>query len=151
MLAMLLRHTWRVATLSVVAAALMLRPALAADVADADVRAVRAVVEAQLAAFAADDAERAFSYASEGLRERFAQAGAFMAMVRTGYPMVIKPAAVSWFVPTEQDGVVVQKVHLRDAAGANWLAVYQLQREAAAGWKIAGCAVAPQDGQAGIL
>jgi hypothetical protein len=64
----------------------------AAVLAEADARAVRQVVQAQLDAFAADDAERAFSYASASIRAQFGDAASFMAMVRSGYPMVVLPA-----------------------------------------------------------
>jgi hypothetical protein len=37
----------------------------------ADAQAIRSVIEAQLAAFAADDAEKAFSFASEGIQKTF--------------------------------------------------------------------------------
>ena len=41
----------------------------AADVSERDARSVRTVIQAQLAAFAADDAKRAFSYATPRVRE----------------------------------------------------------------------------------
>ena len=55
-----------------------------------EAKAVRAVVEAQLAAFAADDAKRAFSYAAPSMREMFGTPERFMEMVRTGYPVVYR-------------------------------------------------------------
>lgn len=74
--------------------------ASAAVLADRDARAVRAVVEAQLDTFAADDAERADSYASTAIRTPFADAATFMAIVRSGYPMVVRPASVTFFQPS---------------------------------------------------
>ena len=125
-------------------------PAIAAELAERDARAARAVVEAQLAAFAADDAETAFSFATQAMRLRFGNSADFMAMVRAGYPMVIKPAAAAFFIAVEADGVVIQKVHLRDAEGNNWLAIYQVVRDGAA-WRIAGCAVARETAQSKFL
>ena len=81
-----------------VSLALLLSPtlAVAAGFAALDARAARAVrtlIEAQLDAFAAGDAERAFSYASPSIRTQFGDATRFMAMVQTAYPMVIRPAS----------------------------------------------------------
>jgi hypothetical protein len=116
----------------------------AATLAEPEASAVRKVVEAQLEAFAADDAERAFSYASTGIRSQFGDAATFMAMVRGGYPMVVRPAAVSFLqaqmIP-DAGGAVSQPVHLRDSAGRFWNATYLLERQAGAGWRIGGCVV----------
>ncbi|HEY4037776.1 MAG TPA: DUF4864 domain-containing protein, partial [Burkholderiaceae bacterium] len=54
-----------------------------------DARAIRAVIEAQLDAMAADDEARAFSFASPSIRMQFDDASSFMTMVRQGYPMLI--------------------------------------------------------------
>jgi hypothetical protein len=129
----------------------------AAELAEPDARAVRKVVEAQLDAFAMDDAERAFSYASASIRARLGDAATFMAMVRGGYPMVVRPAAVSFFLPQADDGAegaavtlrqtVRQNVQLRDRDGRLWLASYLLERQAGAGWRIDGCVVVSDNGK----
>jgi Domain of unknown function (DUF4864) len=127
----------------------LLAPAAAgaAVLAAPDARAVRQVVEAQLDAFAADDAERAFSYASASIRAQFGDAASFIAMVRGGYPMVLRPAAVAFFQAQALDGAegakatVRQTVQLRDREGRLWLATYLLERQAGVGWRINGCVV----------
>ena len=131
------------------ALAALLAPAAAgaAALAEADARAVRSVIEAQLDAFAADDAERAFSYASTALRTQFGDAATFMAMVRAGYPMVLRPEFVAFFQPQSTDGVVWQTLRLRDRAGHLWLATYQLAQQAGAGWRIQGCVVTEDAGK----
>lgn len=127
--------------------------ASAAVLAEPDARAVRKVVEAQLDAFAADDAERAFSYASASIRAQFGDAANFMAMVRGGYPMVVRPAAVSFFQAQADDGAdgaevtVRQPVHLRDREGRLWMATYLLERQAGGGWRISACVVVPDSGK----
>lgn len=107
----------------------------------ADARAVRQVVEAQLKALAADDAVRAFSYASPTIRTQFVDAAAFMAMLKSGYPMVLRPAATAFFQPEPADGAVVQVVQLRDRGGRAWLATYDMQRQPDGRWRINGCRV----------
>jgi len=139
--------------LALAAATLAGVPAAAAPPSADDSRAVRAVVEAQLAALAAGDAARAFSYASPSIRSQFGDAGRFVGMVRQGYPMVIRPQRTAFFVPEAaadgEPGTVLQRVQLRDAAGRAWLATYQVQRQPDRSWRINGCAVEPDDEKSG--
>jgi hypothetical protein len=128
------------------------QPATAAPakaLADADVRAIRGVVEAQLKAFAADDAARAYALASPAIQAQFGDAPNFLRMVREAYPVVYRPAATAFFRPeATDDGSVVQVVQMRDQAGRAWLATYQLQRDASQRWRISGCVVLPDEGKA---
>lgn len=116
--------------------------AVAAEgVSAADTRSVRAAVQGQLDAFAADDAARAFSFAAPGIREMFGSAERFMAMVRTSYPVVYRPASVAFLVPESVGGEVIQGVHFTDEQGGLWLAIYRLQRQGDHVWRISGCQV----------
>ena len=115
----------------------------AEGVARADARQVRAVVEAQLDAFARDDAARAFSYAAPSIRSMFGDAERFMDMVRRSYPVVYRPASVAFLVPEADGEEVVQPVHFTDAQGVLWLALYHLERQPDRTWRISGCVVAP--------
>ncbi len=107
----------------------------------ADALSVKATVEAQLAAMADDDAERAFGYATPALRRQFGNAQNFMALVQQGYPMVIRPAAAVFFVPLPEGLGVLQQVQLRDPDGRLWLASYRLARQPDGSWRIEGCSV----------
>lgn len=127
--------------------ALFAGPLRAADVAAPDASAIRSLIEAQLAAFRADDAERAFSYASPSIRTQFGDAATFISMVRSGYPVVYRPASVAFLLPEAADGQVIQRVRLTDASGAAWLAIYSLQRQADKSWRINGCVVARDNGR----
>jgi hypothetical protein len=110
-----------------------------ADVLPGDAKAVRALIEAQLAAFATDDADRAFSFAAPAIQTMFVTAGRFLAMVREQYPVVYRPASVSFLQPEWIDGALIQRVQMADAAGLPWTVVYQLERQADRSWRIAGC------------
>ena len=112
----------------------------------ADARAARAVIEAQLAAFAADDAERAFSFAAPGIRESFGTAERFMAMVRKGYPVVYRPTSVRFLEPVLEQGSLLQRVRMTDDTGAAWMVVYELQRQADRSWRITACVAARSEG-----
>jgi len=113
----------------------------AAAVAASDARSVRAVIQAQLAAFAADDAQRAFSYAAPKLRDMFGNADNFVAMVRAGYPVVYRPASVAFLKPERVEGGLAQGVHMTDANGVLWLALYRLERQPDKSWRISACQI----------
>jgi Domain of unknown function (DUF4864) len=110
-----------------------------------DARAIRAVVEAQLSAIAADDDALAFSYASPSIRRQFDDASSFMTMVRQGYPMLIRPTETLFSQPRAVQGDVLEVVRLRDQDGRPWLATYDLQRQPDRSWRINGCLVEPDD------
>ena len=108
----------------------------------ADAQAVRAVIEAQLEAFRRDDAARAFSLATPGIRETFGSAENFLAMVRASYAVVYRPKSVAFEAPLAIDGDVVQPVRLTDAEGRAWLALYPMQRQPDGSWRTNGCQLA---------
>jgi Domain of unknown function (DUF4864) len=121
--------------------------AVAAEVPQADASSARAVIQAQLAAFAADDAQRAFSYAAPRLRDMFGNADNFIAMVRAGYPVVYRPASVAFLKPELEDGVLTQGVHMTDADGVLWLALYRLERQSDKSWRISACQIVEAAGR----
>ena len=110
-------------------------------------KAVQLIVRAQLDAFAADDAKRAYSYAAANIQQMFGTADNFMEMVRTTYPVVYRPASVTFLTPKPQGKVVVQPVHMADGRGATWIAVYRLEQQKDKSWRIAGCVLVPNGGQ----
>lgn len=106
-----------------------------------DTQQIRAVIDAQLQAFAADDAKRAFSYASPSIRGQFGTPEVFMRMVREGYPVVYRPASRAFLKPEWAEQMVIQAVQMTDRAGVAWLASYQMQRQPDRRWRINGCIV----------
>jgi len=110
-----------------------------------DARAIRAVIEAQLRAFEADDAALAFSFASPSIRMQFGDAPTFMTMVREGYPMLIRPTATVFFRPDPVEHGAMQQVHVRDQDGGSWLATYHVVRQPDKTWVINGCVVEPDE------
>jgi hypothetical protein len=143
------RITRRFAGLLIVSCAAFagLAKAQAQPVPAVDAKAIRAVVEAQLAAFAADDAKGAFSYAAPSIREMFGTPDRFMAMVRAGYPVVYRAASVIFLNPLRSQGQLFQGVQLTDADGSLWLATYRLERQPDNSWRISGCDVQPSSGK----
>jgi Domain of unknown function (DUF4864) len=124
-----------------------LMPAQAEALSANDEKAVQTVVQSQLAAFAKDDADKAFSYAAPELRKTIGSSAAFMAMVRGSYPVVYRPASVAFLKPESSAGDAIQRVQMRDASGASWLAVYSLQRQKDKTWRISGCVLVENKGR----
>lgn len=112
-----------------------------------DARAVREVIEAQIDAFRKDDAARAFSLATPGIREKFGSPENFMDMVRSSYAVVYRPASVAFEAPVAIDGQIVQPVRMTDAEGRAWLAVYPMQRQPDGSWRTNGCQLGRLSGQ----
>ena len=123
------------------------RAAGVADVHERDVRGVRTVIQAQLAAFAADDAKRAFSYATPKLREVFGSADKFIEVVREAYPAVYRHETVAFLKPELVDGMLLQGVHLTDGQGVLWLALYRMERQRDRSWRISACQLLPAQGR----
>ena len=118
------------------------------QVSASDARAVRAVVEAQLKALAAEESAAAFSYASPAIKSQFHDAATFAEMVRRSYPMLIRPASISFMRPEASERAkttITQAVQFRDREGNFWRAVYELELQPDKSWRINGCAVAPDD------
>jgi hypothetical protein len=111
----------------------------AAELSADDATAIRAVVSAQLEAFAQDDGPRAFALATDAIRERFGTPEAFMDMVRAGYPVVYRPRSVQFEPPKVIDGEVIQPVRMSDEDGEQWVAFYPMRRQADGLWRINGC------------
>ena len=65
--------------------------------------AIEQTILRQIEAFANDDQEAAWTFASDGIKRRFGDASVFFSMVREAYPAVHRASTiefVSWF-PTE--------------------------------------------------
>ena len=122
-------------------------PAAQAAISAEQAQQVRQLVRAQLDAFAADDAPRAFSYAAASIQQMFGTPEVFMAMVRTSYPVVYRPASVTFLTPKPDGAGIVQPVHMTDAAGASWMALYRLVQLEDRSWRIAGCVLAASSAQ----
>ena len=122
--------------------------ATAAPLSEADSRTIQGVVTAQLEAFAEDDADRAFQTATPAVREAIGSSGRFLAMVRGAYPMVYRPASVTFHKAEEEDGGVLQLVEITDENAKSWIALFAMERQPDSSWRISGCAVAENHWQA---
>lgn len=110
---------------------------LATGAAQADPAAIRQVIDGQIAAFRAGDAERAFGFAAPGIVNLFRTPGNFAAMVRQGYPMVWRPGSVEYLGAEEAGGAWTQDVLVTDTTGRLYTLEYTMV-ETPEGWRIAG-------------
>lgn len=113
-------------------------PAAAQATGDPDRAAIVAVIESQIEAFRVDDDERAFSFASPGIRRMFGTPGRFMAMVRNGYQAVYRPRDVAFLDLVPSDRGPTQVVQLVGPDGRVVIGLYFMQAQPDGSWKING-------------
>jgi hypothetical protein len=112
-------------------------PARAAD----DVAAAQSVIRSQVEALGRDDAAAAYSYAAPAIQEIFPQADFFMAMVRGSYAPVYRHKSFEFGEARVSDGRIAQRVHIVDADGVPWEALYTLEQQPDGSLKITGCSL----------
>lgn len=134
---------WLVRTVAALILLLTSFAASAQPLSSEDEQQIIATVQAQLDAFAQDDAEKAFSFAAPNIRTMVGNADYFMAMVRGQYQVVYRPASVAFIKPRGSDGNAVLRVQMTDSDGNPWIATYALQRQSNKTWRIAGCVLRP--------
>jgi hypothetical protein len=107
-----------------------------------DWTAIKKVIGQQLAALRAGDGERAFGYASPGIRAQFGDAQRFMSMVRSGYSPLLDARYTEFLEGAVIDGVIVQPLRLIASDNTVLVALYTMERHKGA-WRINGCQLAP--------
>jgi Domain of unknown function (DUF4864) len=107
---------------------------------------IRAIITDQLQAFKADDGARAYSHASDGIKQIFPSPEMFMSMVKTGYPPVYRAKSWSFADPLSLENGFSQTVRLTDEQGQSWNALYTLERDSTGEWKITSCRLFKSDG-----
>jgi hypothetical protein len=104
-----------------------------------DVAAAQRVIRAQEEAFSHDDAAAAYSYAAPAIKEIFPEAGIFMSMVQNSYAPVYRHKSFEFGEARAEGDWIAQRVHIIDANGEAWEALYTLERQADGSLKITGC------------
>lgn len=129
----------------VVAAAILVLAGWARSAA-ADQTEFQRIISEQIAAFRADDGATAFSFASPGIRQKFAHPEVFMQMVRSGYAPVYRPRSFTFGPVTEEMGRPTQRVRIVDAEGQVWTALYAFEQQADGSWLISGVMLVRESG-----
>lgn len=117
-------------------AAFMATTAIAQD------QGIEDVIGEQLQAFNDRDVQDAWQYASPMIQGMFGTPDNFGNMVRNGYPMVWTNRDIEFLELGEVNGVLTQRVLIRDGEGVAYILEYAMI-ETADGWRINGVQVLP--------
>ena len=112
-------------------------PARAGD----DIAAAQNVIRSQAEAFSRDDAAAAYSYAAPAIHGLFPQADIFMSMVRNSYAPVYRHKSFEFGEARVEGSWIAQRVHIVDANGEAWEALYTLEAQPDGTFKITGCSL----------
>ncbi len=115
--------------------------ALVAPASADDVAAAQDVIRAQEQAFSHDDAATAYSHAAPAIQQIFPRADIFMLMVQNSYAPVYRHKSFEFGEARSDGGRIAQRVHIIDANGEAWEALYTLERQADGSLKITGCSL----------
>ncbi len=102
---------------------------------------IQEIIGAQLKAFNSKDAEKAFSYASPSMQDKFRTPTRFLSMVRKFWPEVYNARGSEFLQLAEVKGVWIQGVIISDDLGETWLAQYPMELQPDGNWLINGCVV----------
>jgi len=111
-------------------------PAFADDVATA-----QGVIRSQEQAFMQGDAAAAYSHAAPAIKQIFPRADIFMDMVQNSYAPVYRHRSFEFGESRVADGWIAQRVHIIDANGEAWVALYTLEQQPDGSLKITGCSL----------
>jgi hypothetical protein len=112
-----------------------------------DSEGIRLAITAQLEAFREDDYDAAFAIAAPGIQAKYQNSEAFTNMVALAYPQAYRPRKVAFLDLVETDGLLLQQVLLTGPDGLEVLALYDMVKIDGV-WRINGCMLAMQPGQA---
>jgi hypothetical protein len=107
--------------------------------ADENVAAGRSVIQSQEEAFGRDDAEAAYTIAAPAIKSWYRNPDVFMSMVRNGYAPVYRHRSFEFGEAMISEGKIVQQVHIVDADGVAWEALYTLEPQSDGSLKISAC------------
>ncbi|MBU2952903.1 DUF4864 domain-containing protein [Marinobacter sp. F3R08] len=108
---------------------------------DAD---IRDTILRQIEAFANNDQEQAWSFASEGIKRRFGSSQVFIDMVREAYPAVHSATAIEFTERVPHGAFEIQAVRLQGPEGKRWDAYYRMVLTEGV-WKVAGVRLQPAE------
>ena len=106
-----------------------------------DVAAAQGVIRSQEEAFSRGDAAAAYSYAAPAIKKLFPQAEIFLFMVQNSYPPVYRHKSFEFGEARTEGNWVAQRVHIVDADGEAWEAMYTLEQQGDGSFKITGCSL----------
>ena len=129
-------------TTSTFAAALALALSLMAMPATSDETddAIQSIILSQIEAFANDDKNAAWAFASEGIKRQSGSVDTFYNMVRLSYAPVYQASSIEFMERVPHSGFQIQVVRLHGPEGKSWRAVYRMVQNDEQ-WRIGGVAL----------
>ena len=119
----------------------------AQEVSSEDKAAFESIITNQIAAFRADNATKAFSFAAPVIREKFGNPDVFMHMVRRGYGPVYRPKEFSFGTISLRRGKPHQHVRITGPQGNLWIALYEMEKQPDGTWRISGVTLLKPEGE----
>ncbi|MBX2802102.1 MAG: DUF4864 domain-containing protein [Myxococcales bacterium] len=117
----------------------------ATEQATPELERMRAVIEHQLAAFRAHDAQAAWKVVAPGLKTKFGTADRFLRMVRDQYEPVYRPRSYEFGTLQPVDGGMGQWLHIVGPDGRSYRALYLMEPQPDGSWMTMGCMLAPPE------
>jgi flagellar hook-length control protein FliK len=105
---------------------------------------IRETILRQIEAFANNDKEQAWAFASEGIKRRFGSSQVFVDMVREAYPAVHSATEIEFAERVPHGTFEIQVVRLQGPEGKRWDAYYRMVLTEGA-WKVAGVRLQPAE------
>ncbi|AOY90311.1 DUF4864 domain-containing protein [Marinobacter salinus] len=105
---------------------------------------IRETILMQIEAFANNEPEAAWAFASEGIKRRFGSSDVFIDMVRQAYPAVHQATAIEFDERVPHGTFEIQVVKLQGPDGKRWDAYYRMV-SVDGSWKVAGVQLYPSE------
>jgi len=102
--------------------------------------AIQNTILSQIEAFANDDREAAWGFASEGIKRQSGSIDSFYNMVRLSYEPVYKASSIEFMERVSHPGFQIQVVRLKGPEGKRWRALYRMEMDGEE-WRIGGVAL----------
>ncbi|KYG21801.1 topoisomerase II [Bradyrhizobium sp. AT1] len=106
-----------------------------------DVATAQGVIRAQEQALVRGDAAAAYSHAAPAIKQIFPAPDIFMSMVQNGYAPIYRHKSFDFGESKSEGSWISQRVHIIDANGEAWEALYTLEQQADGSYKITGCSL----------
>jgi hypothetical protein len=104
-----------------------------------EVAAGQSVIKSQEEAFSHDDDAAAYEFAAPSIKSMFRTPETFMFMVRNSYTPVYRNRRFEFGDASTFEGKIYQQVHIIDANGEAWEALYTLEPQGDGSIKISSC------------
>lgn len=113
---------------------------------DADVKAVKRVIDSQIFALKSGDHQSAYSYAAPNVKQAFPSAKNFISMVQSGYKPLYEHTSYIFGKNTVSNGEVYQEVIVADETRQLWQFIYTLSQQSDYRWKVTNVVMYPYKG-----